>query len=210
MSLSTLQAGNTIPIDAIDLALGTARRQDYSAGVLRCLRADARMLTQRHRSWMKRLGIALTNRGLHALVLYRVSHALWRARVPLLPLLLSRISQHLFAIDIDRGADLGPGVIIFHGFGLVVGHGTRIEGNCHLYQGVTLGARGSEWVGSSVPDGSPFVKHGVTIGAGAKILGPVRIGEHSVIGANAVVIKNVAPFSIAAGVPARIIGRMPR
>ena len=78
-----------------------------------------------------------------------------------------------------------------------------------MFHGVTLGDRGSEWVGSSRPDGHPTLETNVMVGAGAKILGPLRIGRSSIIGANAVVLRDVPPFSIMAGVPARIVGQRP-
>lgn len=180
---------------------------DLAAGMLRCLRADVGVLVRQHRSRARRLAVVLTNRGLHAIFLYRLSHALWKAHVPLLPLIFTRLAQHLFAVDIDPAAELGPGVAIIHGFGLVIGRGARIEGNCCLYHGVTLGNRGSEWIGSSEPDGQPTLERDVMVGAGAKILGPVRIGRNCVIGANAVVLHDVPPDSVAAGIPARVIRR---
>ena len=151
----------------------------------------------------------LTNRGLHAVLLYRLSRALCKAHVPLLPLIFTRLAQHVFAVDIDYAAELGPGIAIVHGFGLVVGRGARIEGNCCLFHGVTLGNRGSEWIGSDEPDGQPVLERDIIVGAGAKILGPVRVGRNCVIGANAVVLKDVPPCSVVAGVPARVIGRRP-
>lgn len=153
--------------------------------------------------------VILTNRGFQAIILYRLSRALWQRGVPLLPLVLTRLAQSLFAVDIAYQADLGPGIVIVHGFGLVIGSETVIEGDCCLFHGVTLGDRGSEWVGSSRPDGHPTLETNVMVGAGAKILGPIRIGRSSIIGANAVVLRDVPPFSIMAGVPARIVGQRP-
>ncbi len=147
--------------------------------------------------------LAATNRGFHALVLYRVSRWLWQRHVPVIPDLLSRMAQHLFAIDISYEADLGPGIVILHGFGVVIGRLVRIEGECWLYQGVALGHRGSHWVGSDKTDGQPVVERGVVFGAGAKILGPIRIGAGTVVGANAVVLEDMPPDSVVAGVPAR-------
>ena len=173
------------------------------------LRADARFLTRTHRSRARKWLVATTNRGLQALVLYRVSHALWRRGVPLLPLMLTRLCQHFYAVDIAYEARLGPGIVIVHGFGLVVGNQTRIEGQCILFHGVTLGDRGSEWVGSDVPDGHPTVGPGCIFGAGAKVLGPIQVGANCVVGANAVVLRDVPADSVVAGVPGRVVGRRP-
>ncbi len=170
------------------------------------VRGDHARLTRRSASRLRGVGLALTNRGFQSMFLYRLSHALWRRQVPLLPMLFTRVAQHLFAVDIAYTAKLGPGIVIFHGFGIVVGGGVEIEGDCSIYQGVTLGDRGSEWVASTRVDGHPKIGRDVTFGAGAKVLGPVPVGSNSVIGANAVVLKAVPPNSIVAGVPARVVG----
>lgn len=174
-----------------------------------CVRGDLARLMQGKSSRKQRVLAILANRGFHAMLCYRVSHALSRAGIPLIPLIITRLAQFLFAVDIAIDADLGPGVVIVHGFGLVIGSAVRIEGNCCLFHGVTLGDRGTEWVGSNEQDGHPVVERGVIFGAGAKILGPIRIGSNSVVGANAVVLKDVPPNSIVAGVPARVIGTRP-
>jgi serine O-acetyltransferase len=179
------------------------------ATITECIRADIARLVKGRPSRLKSLGLVLTNRGLQSIVLYRLSHLLWKRRVPLLPLILTRLAQHLFAVDISYRADLGPGIVIVHGFGLVVGGETIIEGDCCLFHGVTLGDRGSEWVSSNRTDGHPTIEPNVMVGAGAKILGPIRIGRNSVIGANAVVLQDVPPNSIVAGVPGRVVGQRP-
>jgi serine O-acetyltransferase len=190
-----------------DERLATNAGSPKIPGLASCVRADLDLLLRNENSTTRRISALLTNRGLHALLLYRLSHWLWKARVPLLPLILSRVAQHLFAVDIDVAAELGPGIVIYHGFGLVIGRGARIEGGCHLFHGVTLGNRGSEWVGSDEPDGQPCLEYNVVVGAGAKILGPVRVGQNSMVGANAVVLKDVPEFAIVAGVPARVVGK---
>ncbi len=178
-------------------------------GLGNLVRADIARLMQGKNSRSERVLAILTNRGFHAMLLHRLSHLLRQRRVPVLPLILTRIAQTLFAVDIAIDADLGPGVVIVHGFGLVIGSAVKIEGNCCLFHGVTLGDRGTEWVGSNESDGHPIVERDCMFGAGAKVLGPIRIGRNSVIGANAVVVRDVPPNSIVAGVPARIIGTRP-
>jgi serine O-acetyltransferase len=185
------------------------RTPSAPAGLWACLSADLQKLCRGRRSFAVKAFAALTNRGFHAVLLYRVSHALWCWRVPLLPLLLTRVAQTLFAVDIAYEAELGPGIVIVHGFGLVIGKAVRIAGDCCLYHGVTLGNRGSEWVGSDVTDGHPVLEEHVMIGAGAKILGPVKIGRNCVIGANAVVLQDVPECSVVAGIPARVVSRRP-
>ena len=174
-----------------------------------CLKQDFKLLTRGLSHPMKKLGVALGNRGMQAVFAYRISRALWRLKIPVLPSILTRIVQHLYAIDISYRAYLGPGIVIFHGFGLVIGCETRIAGNCWLYQGVTFGDRGTEWVGSPVHDGHPTVGRGCIFGAGAKVLGRITIGSNSVIGANAVVLKSSPANSIVVGIPARVVGQRP-
>jgi serine O-acetyltransferase len=168
------------------------------------LRKDLANLAEES-SWRRTLVLALTNRGFHALVLHRTSRVLWMRGIPILPHVLTRLMQHLFAVDIDCRANLGPGIVIFHCFGLVIGGEVIIEGDCRLYQGVALGRRDSHLTGSMTPDGHPHIERNVVVGTGAKVLGPVRIGTGSVIGANSVVLKDIPTGSIVAGVPGRVV-----
>lgn len=133
--------------------MNTSSPIETNAGWRECLLRDIARLG-RTRAYLKpsKARIAATilgNRGLQALILHRLSHELWKRRVPVLPLILVRLMQFLFAVDIAPSTQLGPGIVIFHGFGLVIGTQVRIEGDCALYQGVTLGDRGSEWVSSA-------------------------------------------------------------
>lgn len=187
----------------------TQHRRTAEPGLWKCVRNDARLVTRRRRSVVGRVATLLTNRGFQAVLLYRVSHAMWRSRIPILPLILSRLSQHLYAVDIDYRATIGPGLVLVHCFGIVVGNAVEIAGDCCIYHGVTLGNRGSEWVGSARSDGQPKVGESCMFGAGAKVLGKLRIGRNSVVGANAVVLSDVPVNSIVAGVPARVVGVRP-
>ena len=103
-------------------------------------------------------------------------------------------------IDIHPAANIGSGIFIDHGVGLVIGETTEIGDNCVLYQGVTLGGTGKD-----TGKRHPTLEEGVMVSAGAKVLGPVRIGEHSKIGAGSVVLKNVPPYSTVVGVPGRVV-----
>ena len=178
---------------------------DFAANFRACVKADLSRLNHRGGK-LKKVVLALTNRGFHALLLYRLAHACVRAHVPLLPLIFTRFAQTLFGVDIAPEAQLGPGIVIVHGIGLVVGGITRVEGDCCFYHGVTLGDRGSHWTNSRRKDGHPYVERGVMFGAGAKILGPIHIGDNCVIGANAVVLKDVPAHSVVAGNPAKVVG----
>lgn len=142
--------------------------------------------------------VFLTNRGFHALLFYRISNKLWKMKIPLLPLILTRIIQIIYAIDIDYRADIKGGCVIFHGVGLVIGQGSKIGKNVRLYHGVTLGISHS----ISKPDGFPSLGDNVIVGAGAKLLGKIKIGANVKIGANSVVTSNIPDNSTALGIPA--------
>ena len=151
----------------------------------------------------------VTNRGLQAMLYYRIANVCQKQHVPLLPFLLTRRIQTKYGIDIAPSATLGGGIVIFHGVGLVIGSEVVLDGDTDLYQGVTLGVRGAEWVNEHHDDGHPVVGRNVVIGAGAKILGYVSIGDNCVIGANAVVTKSIPENSVAVGIPARVIRSRP-
>lgn len=144
----------------------------------------------------------LNNRGFHALVAYRLAHRLWIARIPLLGELLTRVVQILYGVDIHWRARLAPGITIFHGMGLVVAPGTEVGEECVLYHGVTIGA-----IDHHKSARVPVIGKRVVIYTGAKVLGPITIGDGAVIGANAVVLCDVPPNSVAVGIPARVLAR---
>lgn len=140
-------------------------------------------------------------KGFHALQAYRITHYLWQqGRVDLAIFLQNEISAVL-GVDIHPAAQIGAGIMLDHATGIVIGETTAIADNVSILQGVTLGGTGKE-----CGDRHPKIGAGVLIGAGAKILGNISIGENAKIGANSVVLKPVPPYCTAAGVPARIIG----
>lgn len=138
--------------------------------------------------------------GVHALVLHRLSHALWGANLKWLARLLSHLGRFLTGIEIHPGATIGRRVFIDHGMGVVIGETADIGDDCTLYHGVTLG--GTSW---SHGKRHPTLKSGVVIGAGAKVLGPITVGQGAKIGSNAVVVRDVPDGATAVGIPARII-----
>ena len=139
-------------------------------------------------------------RGVWAIVWYRLSHALYMASFKRFARILSGFSQWLTNIEIHPAADIGNRVFIDHGMGVVIGETTIIEDDVTIYQGVTLG-------GVSLDQGKrhPTIKKGAVIGAGAKVLGNITIGEYAKIGANSVVVKEVPDCSTAIGIPAHVI-----
>lgn len=141
---------------------------------------------------------ALVYSGLHAIWSHRLAHRMWA--VPALrgpARILAQLTRFLTGIEIHPGATIGRRFFIDHGMGVVIGETTEIGDDVMVYHGVTLGGRSME-----KGKRHPTIGDRVTIGAGAKILGPVHIGDDSAIGANAVVTHDVAPESIATGIPA--------
>ncbi len=136
----------------------------------------------------------------YALFLHRIGHALWVAGIPILPRLISQISRFFTGIEIHPGAKIGRNFFIDHGMGTVLGETCEIGDNVTLFQGVTLGGTGKE-----KGKRHPTLRDHVVVAAGAKVLGNIIIGEHSKIGANAVVVTDVPPHSTAVGVPAHVV-----
>src|SRR5215211_5416283 len=145
--------------------------------------------------------------GVHALLAHRVAHVLHDAGVPVVPRAIAATARTVTGIEIHPAADIGDRLFIDHGMGVVVGETAEIGDDVTLYQGVTLGG-----TGFATGKRHPTVEDNVTIGSGAKLLGPIRIGHGSKIGANSVVIHDVPPHSTVVGVPGhpvRVEGRRP-
>lgn len=145
--------------------------------------------------------------GVHALLAHRAAHALYNAGVPLLPRLIALLSRTITGIEIHPAAKVGGGLFIDHGMGVVIGETAELGDDVTLYQGVTLGG-----TGFATGKRHPTVQDNVTIGSGAKLLGPITVGHGSKIGANSVVIHDVPANSTVVGNPGhpvRIEGRRP-
>jgi len=151
------------------------------------------------------LEILLTWPGVQALLAHRVAAALYRAGIPLLPRLIAALARSMTGIEIHPGASIGPGLFIDHGMGVVIGETAQVGANVTIYQGVTLGG-----TGFATGKRHPTVEDNVTIGSGAKLLGPIAVGHGSKIGANSVVIHDVPPNCTVVGNPGhpvRVEGR---
>ncbi|HTA12178.1 MAG TPA: serine O-acetyltransferase [Solirubrobacteraceae bacterium] len=143
--------------------------------------------------------------GIHALLSYRVAHALYQSGVPLLPRLMSMLTRAITGIEIHPAASIGRGLFIDHGVGVVIGETAEIGDDVTLYQGVTLGG-----TGFATGKRHPTVQDNVTIGSGAKLLGPITVGHGAKVGANSVVITDVPANSTVVGNPGhpvRVDGR---
>ena len=145
--------------------------------------------------------IGFCSPGLHAVWLHRLNHRLWELGAKGLARFLSHLGRWFTGVEIHPEAVLGERVFIDHGAGVVIGATSKIDDDCSIYQGVTLGGTTQTFRGKR----HPTLEKGVIAGAGAKILGPIVIGEGARIGSNAVVVREVPPGCTAVGIPARII-----
>ena len=168
--------------------------------ILQAMAADLAIIKERDPAARSTLEILLCYPGFHALVMHRISHRLWRMRVPLLPRLLSQVGRLFTGIEIHPGARIGRGVFIDHGMGVVIGETAVIGDHCLLYQGVTLGGTGKQH-----GKRHPTLKENVVVGAGAKVLGAITVGANTRIGAGSVLLRDVASDSTVVGIPGRVI-----
>jgi serine O-acetyltransferase len=168
--------------------------------ILQAMAADLAIIKERDPAARSTLEILLCYPGFHALVMHRISHRLWRLRVPLLPRLLSQVGRLFTGIEIHPGARIGRGVFIDHGMGVVIGETAVIGDHCLLYQGVTLGGTGKQH-----GKRHPTLKENVVVGAGAKVLGAITVGANTRIGAGSVLLRDVASDSTVVGIPGRVI-----
>jgi serine O-acetyltransferase len=179
------------------------------ARVARELRHDVRAVHERDPAAraVTSLEILATWPGVHALLSHRIAHALYEAGVPVAPRVIANAARTLTGIEIHPAARIGDGFFIDHGAGTVIGETAEIGDDVTLYQGVTLGG-----TGFATGKRHPTVEDNVTIGSGANLLGPIRIGHGAKIGANSVVIHDVPPNATVVGNPGhpvRVDGRRP-
>ncbi len=166
------------------------------------LREDIAAIFKNDPAAKSMLEVILCYSGLHALIFHRLAHFLNELGIPVIPRMLSQVARFLTGIEIHPGAKIGHGVVIDHGMGVVIGETAEIGDNVLIYQGVTLG-------GVSLNKGKrhPTIGNNVVIGAGAKILGPISIGDGSLIGAGSVLLKAVPANSTVVGIPGRVVNR---
>ncbi len=164
------------------------------------IRRDYRAVFEKDPAARSALEVIFTYAGFNAIFAHRIIHRLWRWKIPFLPRFLSQAAKLLTGIEIHPAARIGPGFFVDHGAGVVIGETAEIGPDCLLYQGVTLGGTGKE-----KGKRHPTLGRGVVVGAGAKILGNITVGDYVKIGANSVVLKPVPPHSVVVGVPGRVI-----
>ncbi len=171
-------------------------------GLLMLINEDIRCALQHDPAARSSMEVFFNYSGLHAIWVYRVSHWLWRKKIHFLARWLSQFARWITGVEIHPGASIGRRLFIDHGMGVVIGETAEVGSDVTLYHGVTLG-------GVSLEKGKrhPTLEDRVVVGAGAKILGAIKIGELSRIGANAVVVKDVPPNSVVVGIPGQVVKR---
>lgn len=164
------------------------------------VREDIRVVFERDPAARSTWEVVTCYPGFHALLFHRLSHRLWQLGLKWLARWISHFSRWITGIEIHPGATIGRRFFIDHGMGVVIGETSVIGDECTLYHGVTLG--GTSW---NKGKRHPTLGTGVVIGAGAKVLGPILLGDGARVGSNAVVVKDVPAGSTAVGIPARIL-----
>ena len=170
--------------------------------MLAAIRQDIRAATERDPARPTALQVIFAYPGVHALWGHRISHWLWKRRAKVAARVVGELTRIFTGVEIHPGAILGTGLFIDHATGVVIGETAEVGDDVTIYHGVTLG-------GISTDPGKrhPTIGDRVIIGAGAKILGPIKIGDDSRIGANSVVVKEVPSSSVVVGVPGQIVSR---
>lgn len=168
--------------------------------MLKTFGEDVRVIFDRDPAAKNKLEVILTYAGLHAIWAYRVAHALYKRRWFLAARLISQMARFFTGIEIHPGARIGQRLFIDHGSGVVIGETTEIGDDVIIYQGVTLGGTGKE-----KGKRHPTIGNNVMIASGARVLGSIRVGDNSKIGAGSVVLKPVPPNSTVVGIPGRIV-----
>jgi len=170
--------------------------------MLTAIRQDIRAAKERDPAVPTTLQVIFAYPGVHAIWGHRISHWLWNRGARVAARAFAELTRILTGVEIHPGAVLGAGLFIDHATGVVIGETAEVGDNVTIYHGVTLGGTGTD-----TGKRHPTIGDRVIVGAGAKILGPIKIGDDSRIGANAVVVKEVPSSSVVVGVPGQIISR---
>ena len=164
------------------------------------IREDFSVVFERDPATRSRIAVLTLHTGSWAVAFYRMQHALWNLGLRWLPRWLSLVSRWMTGVEIHPAVVAGRRLFIDHGMGVVIGETAILGDDVSIYQGVTLG--GTTW---SEGRRHPSVGSNVILGAGAKVLGTVHVGDHARVGSNAVVVKEVEPYTTVVGVPARAV-----
>jgi serine O-acetyltransferase len=161
---------------------------------------DAREIARRDPAAKSTIEVMLLYSGFHAVVFHRIAHFFYRKKLFFMARFVSQFSRFITGIEIHPGAKIGRGLFIDHGMGIVIGETAEIGDNCTIYHGVTLGGTGKE-----KGKRHPTIGNNVLISAGAKVLGPLTVGDNARIGANAVVLEDVPADTTVVGVPGKAV-----
>lgn len=164
------------------------------------LKEDVQCVFERDPAARHTFEILTTYPGVHAVLMHRITHVFWSIKLKWLARFLASLTRWFTGVEIHPAAKIGRRFFIDHGMGVVIGETAEIGDDCTLYHGVTLG--GTTWKKGKR---HPTLGNQVVVGAGAKILGPITIGDHCRVGSNAVVVKDVAPNETVVGVPGKIV-----
>lgn len=167
---------------------------------LKRLYEDAQNIKEKDPACRNILEVIILYPGFHAIFFHRIAHFLYNKNILFLARLISQLSRHLTGIEIHPGAKIGKKLFIDHGMGIVIGETTTIGDNCTIYHNSTLGGTGKDKYKRH-----PDLGDNVIIGAGAKVLGPIKIGNNVKIGANSVVLKNIPDNVTVVGIPGKIV-----
>nr|ART39604.1 J532 [uncultured bacterium] len=168
--------------------------------VLASIRRDISAALERDPAASNALEVVLTYPGFHARQIHRLSNALYQARVPVLPKMVAYVGRFFTGIEIHPGAQIGEGLFIDHGMGVVIGETAVIGDDCSLTQGVTLGGTSTRH-----EKRHPTLGNNVSVGAGAKLMGAITVGDFARIGAGSVVVTNVPAYATVVGVPGKVV-----
>ena len=178
------------------------KKRENRAELLESIADTVVAVKQRDPAARSTVEILLLYSGVHAMAAHRIANRLHKEGNFFSARAVSQLSRHFTGIEIHPGATIGKGLFIDHGMGVVIGETAEIGDGCTIYQGVTLGGTGKD-----VGKRHPTLGDNVMVGAGAKVLGPVKIGSNSKIAANAVVLREVPENSTAVGIPAKVVRR---
>lgn len=168
--------------------------------MFKVLREDIKSIKERDPAAKSSFQIFLLYSGLHALIYYRIAHFFYKINLFFIARMISQFARFLTGIEIHPGATIGKALFIDHGSGVVIGETTIIGDYCTIYQNVTLGGTGKD-----SGKRHPTLGNNVMVGAGAKVLGPLKVGNNVKIAAGAVVLKDVPDNSTAVGIPAKVV-----
>ncbi len=185
-----------------DSANTSVNENQFEANIIRLLRHDFRIIFERDPAARNWLEVLFCYPGFHALCLHRLAHWLYNRKIDLIPRLISHFGRFISGIEIHPGAQIGKGVFIDHGMGVVIGETAIVGDYTLIYQGVTLGGTGKE-----SGKRHPTIGKNVVIGAGASVLGNIQIGDRVRVGAGSVVLQDVSSGCTVVGIPGHPVSR---